>query len=219
METHLAKYGFTTDYTRWVYHGEVDRVREEVMRPHVDDYDDEGGVGYMLNVYHEAHFGEGCTEEEPEASAKAYYDMLSAAQKPLHGQTRVSQLDGIGCIMALKSQHSMSQDCFDAMLTVIGNLLLEDHILPKSMYESKKMLRALKMPYEHIHACPKGCILFRKEHAAAKYCAKCGSSRFLEVESDDGQKKQLDILKKILRYLPFIPRIQRLYMSEKPRNR
>jgi hypothetical protein len=88
--------------------------------------------------------------------------------------------------MALKSQHSMSQDCFDAMLTVIGNLLLQDHILPKSMYKSKKMLRALKMPYEHIHACPKGCILFRKEHAAVKYCAKCGSYRFLEVESDDG---------------------------------
>jgi hypothetical protein len=103
METHLAKYRFTTDYTRWVYHGEADRVREEVVRPRVDDYDDKGGVGDMLNDYHETHFGEGCTEEEPEASAKAYYDMLSAAQKPLHGQTRVSQLDGIGRIMALKS--------------------------------------------------------------------------------------------------------------------
>jgi hypothetical protein len=214
METHLAKYGFTADYTRWVYHGEADRVREEVMRPCVDDYDDEGGVGDMLNGYHEAHFGEGCTEEEPEASAKAYYDMLSAAQKPLHGQTRVSQLDGIGRVMALKSQYSMSRDCFDAMLTVIGSLLLEDHIVPKSMYESQKLLRALKMSYEQIHACPKGCILFRKEHAAAKYCTKCGSSRFLEVESGDDQKKQLDIPVKILRYLPFVPRIQWLYMSE-----
>jgi hypothetical protein len=54
-------------------------VREEVVRPRVDDYDDEGGVGDMLNDYHEALFGEGCTEEEPEASAKVYYDMLSAA--------------------------------------------------------------------------------------------------------------------------------------------
>jgi hypothetical protein len=108
----------------------------------------------------------------------------------------------------------MSRDCFDAMLTVIGSLLPEDHILPKSMYESHKLLRVLKMPYEQIHACPKGCILFRKEHAAAKYCAKCGSSRFLEVESGDGQKKQLDIPVKILRHLPFVSRIQRLYMSE-----
>jgi hypothetical protein len=65
MGPHLAKYGFTTDYTRWMYHSEADRVREEVVRPRVDDYDDEGRVGDMLNDYHEAHFSKGCTEEEP----------------------------------------------------------------------------------------------------------------------------------------------------------
>ena len=57
----------------------------------------------MLGDYNEAHFGEGHRDEEPEATAKAYYDMLSAAQKPLHGQTKVSQLDAIGCLMAFKS--------------------------------------------------------------------------------------------------------------------
>jgi hypothetical protein len=67
---------------------------------------------------------------------------------------------------------------------------------------------------EQIHACPKGCVLFRKEYAEAKYCPKCKSSRFMEVECGDGQKRQLDILVTILRHLPFIPRIQRLYMTE-----
>jgi len=43
---------------------------------------------------------------------------------------------------------------------------------------------------------------------------KCESSRFLEVDSGDGQKRQLAIPVKILRYLPFIPRIQQLYMTE-----
>ena len=95
--------------------------------------------------------------------------------------------------MALKSQFSLSRDAFDTMLTVFGSMLPEGHILPKRMYESRKLLRALKMPYEQIHACPKGCILFRKEHAEAKYCAKCGSSRFLEVDSGDGHKRQLSI--------------------------
>ena len=56
----------------------------------------------------------------------------------------------------------------------------------KNMYEAQKLLRALKMPYEQIHVCPKGCILFRKEHAEAKYCPKCESSRFVEVDSGDG---------------------------------
>jgi hypothetical protein len=167
----------------------------------------------MLDDFHDAHFNEARMEEVPESTAKAFYDMLSTAQQPLHGHSKVSQLDAIGRLMAIKSQFSCSRETFDAMLTVVGSLLPEGHILPKSMYESKKVLRALKMPYEQIHACPKGCILFRKEHADAKYCVKCNSSRYLEVDSGDGQKRQLAIPVKILRYLPFVPRIQRLYMT------
>jgi hypothetical protein len=48
----------------------------------------------------------------------------------------------------------------------------------------------------------------------AKYCLKCKLSRFMEVDSGDGQKRQLDIPVTILRHLPFILRIQRLYLTE-----
>jgi hypothetical protein len=116
--------------------------------------------------------------------------------------------------MAFKLQYNMSRDAFDSLLTVIGSLLPEDHVLPKCMYKAQKLLRALKMTYEQIHACPKGCVLFRKEYTEAKYCPKCKSSRFMELESGDGQKRQLDILVTILRHLPFIPRILRTYMTE-----
>jgi hypothetical protein len=116
--------------------------------------------------------------------------------------------------MGFKSECSMSQEHFNSMLTVIGSLLPDGHILPKSMYESQKLRRTLKMPYDQIHVCPKGCVLFRKEHKDANYCPKCKSSRYLEVDSGDGQKRQLTIPVKILRYLPFVPRIQWLYMTE-----
>jgi predicted Zn-ribbon and HTH transcriptional regulator len=112
--------------------------------------------------------------------------MFDAAHKPLHGQTMVSQLDVIGCVMAFKSQYNMSRGTFDGSLTVIGSLLPEDHVLPKSMHEAHKLLRALKMTYEQIRACPKGCMLFRKEYIETKYCPKCKSSRFMEVDSGDG---------------------------------
>ena len=59
------------DYTRWIYHGESDRVRDEVVRQRIEDYDVYVGVGDMLNDYLEAHFDEGRREEEPEAIAKA----------------------------------------------------------------------------------------------------------------------------------------------------
>jgi hypothetical protein len=70
------------------------------------------------------------------------------------------------------------------------------------------------MMYEQIHACAKACIQFRKQKAEAKYCPKCKSSMFMEVDSGDGQKRQLDIHVAILRHLSFIPRIQCLYMTE-----
>ena len=134
--------------------------------------------------------------------------MLGAAQQPLHGHTKVSQLDAIARLMAVKSQFAMSREAFDVILTVFGSLLPDGHILPRNMYEAKKLLGALKMPYELIHACPNGCILFRKEHAEAKYCLDCSSSRNMEVDSGDGHKRQLTVPMKILWYLPPIPRIQ-----------
>jgi hypothetical protein len=103
MSKHLLKNGFTPDYTWWVHHGEAHRMREEMVRPHVEDYDADAKVEDMLNGFHEAQFTEGHMEEEMEATAKAFYDMISLAQKPLHDQTTVSQLDAIGCVMAFKS--------------------------------------------------------------------------------------------------------------------
>jgi hypothetical protein len=188
MVEHIWKNRFTPDYTRWIFHGEAHRTREEVVRQHVEDYDVDVGVADMLNDYYEVQITGGCTEDEPEPIAKAFYNMFDAAQKPLHGQTKVSGLDAIGRVMAFKSQYNMSRDAFNGLLTVIGSLLPEDHVLPKSMYEAQKLLRALKMTYEQIHACPKGCVLFRKECAEAKYYLKCKSFRFMEVDSGDGPR-------------------------------
>jgi hypothetical protein len=188
MVEYIWKNGFMSGYTRWIFHGEAYRTREEVLRQHVEDYDADAGVADMLDDYHEEQYAGGCTNDEPEPTAKAFYDMFDAPQKPLHGQTKVSQLDAIGRVMVFKSQYNMSRDAFDDLLTVIGSLLPVGHVLPKSMYEAHKLFRALKMTYEQIHACPKGCVLFRKEYAEAKYCPKSKSSRFMEVDSGDGQK-------------------------------
>ena len=134
MGKHLVKNGFTSDYTRWVHHGEAHRMREEVVRPRVEAFDADAGVADMLDDFHQGQFNEG-REKEMEATAQAFYDMMDSAQKPLHNRSTVSQLDAIGCLMGLKSELNLSQS-FDKMLDVIGTLLPKGHILPKSMYES-----------------------------------------------------------------------------------
>src|SRR3954463_2509977 len=70
------------------------------------------------------------------------------------------------------------------------------------------------MDYIKIDCCPKGCLLFWKQFADDKYCSLCGASRYLESKGADGEPKvQTKVPASILRYLPFIKRIQRLYMT------
>jgi hypothetical protein len=101
--------------------------------------------------------------------------------------------------MGFKSECSMGREHFDGMLTMIGSLLPDGHILPKSMQSHRNSFVHLRYRMI-IHVCSKGCVLFRKEHKDANNCPKCKSSRYLEVDSGDGQKLQLTIPVKILRH-------------------
>ena len=65
MTQHLCNYGFTRDYTRWTYHGEANRMRNEVDRQRIEDHDADAGVGDMLDDFREAHFKGERSEEEP----------------------------------------------------------------------------------------------------------------------------------------------------------
>jgi hypothetical protein len=189
MGKHIVKFGFTPSYHRWIHHGEADRIREEVGRPWLEAFDDDAEVADMLDDYHQAQFAKCRDKEEMEAASDAFYKMLDMAQRPLHDRTNVSQLDVIGRVMGLKAELNLSREGFDKMLVMWSDMLPEGHIMPKNLYESEKLLLALKMPYDKIHVCPKGCVLFRKEHADAKYCPKCKSSKNVEVDSGDGQKR------------------------------
>src|SRR6185437_14896314 len=53
MIQHLCNYGFTRDYTRWTYHGEANRMRDEVIRQRITDRDADAGVEDMLDDFHE----------------------------------------------------------------------------------------------------------------------------------------------------------------------
>ena len=59
------------------------------------------------------------------------------------------------------------------------------------MYETKKILKALKMDYVTYDVCRKNCVLFWKEDADDRYCSKCGASRYQEVKGVNGQMRQI----------------------------
>ena len=78
------------------------------------------------------------------------------------------------------------------------------------MYQTKKMLDALGMKYEKIHACPNDCFLYRKEYVNAIVCLECGESRW-KYGKDENEKKKIPA--KIMWYFPPIPRFQRMFRS------
>ncbi|XP_015694304.1 uncharacterized protein LOC102720804 isoform X1 [Oryza brachyantha] len=215
MMKHLFKHGFKPDYTVWDYHGESCPTRDDVIWQRTEDEDRDVDVHRMDDMVHDVRDAYMSVEEEdPEPTARAFYEMLTASNQPIHAYTEVSQLDAITRLLTVKSQFSISISGFDALLNVFTALLPQGHKLPSNLYEAKKFLSALNMPYEKIDVCPKYCMLFRKENAEKTHCDKCGESRYVEIQNSDGEKKQLNIARKVLRYLPFIPRLQRLYMSE-----
>jgi hypothetical protein len=137
MVDHLVKNGFRPRYTLWVHHGEHGQNRADVIHQRTDD-----AVGYNENripkiVDDVCHAFDIPLEEEQEPTTEAFFDMLTASNKPLHGHTQVSQLDAITRLLAIKAQFSTSIACFDAFLAVIVTLLPDGHKLPPTCMSQK----------------------------------------------------------------------------------
>ena len=112
--------------------------------------------------------------DEPEATTKAFIDMMASAKRPLYPGAEISQLDAISQQLATKAKYGMPRSCFEETLRNAGNMLPKGHCLPKTMYEAKKIMKALCMDQEKIHCCPKGCICFGRslQNSLTALCAR-----------------------------------------------
>ena len=179
MYNHLLANGYMLHYVTTVDFDQHEHDRGEVMRQRLNgnDYD---GVRDFLDDLIDADMPdspepeeppeseEPPEPEEPEPTAKAFYDMMAAAKKPLYEGASISQLDAISQCLADKTQHSNTRAGFEAHLRTTGNMLPKGHCLPKSLHETRKLMKELNMDYQKIECCPKGCLLFWKQFAEDK---------------------------------------------------
>jgi hypothetical protein len=86
----------------------------------------------------------------------------------LHGHTKMIVLAFVTRLMALKSRFLFSNNCYNELLKLFGDVLLNSNKLPKDMYHSKKLVKWLNMDYEKIDVYQNSCILFWKEHKDEK---------------------------------------------------
>ena len=87
-------------------------------------------------------------------------------------------------------------------------VLPSDNVLPGSCKEAKQLLKMLGVEYISYHACLNDCIIYRGEYADKEICMKCEHDRYHKLNKNG---KSHGPPHKILRHMPIIPRIQRLF--------
>jgi hypothetical protein len=70
------------------------------------------------------------------------------------------------------------------------------------------MLKILGVEYISYHSCLNDCILYRGEYVDKNICLKCGHDKY---HKSNKKGKSHDSPHKILKHIPIIPRIQRLF--------
>lgn len=211
VANHLLHNGFLRGYTKWVRHGEDDvpvqnnsSIQRESRNPYVDMVIDA--------TRHQFDQEDRNKTEEPNPNAAKFYKLLADAEQPLwEGCKTHSTLSVISMLMNIKSEHNMSQSCFDRVISCLKSML-PPNTLPGNFYEAKKMMKALGLEYIKIDACPNDCMLYWKDDAGLNSCKVCGHKRYKERGISKRKKKNIPF--KILRYLPITPRLQRLFMSK-----
>ncbi|XP_057420787.1 uncharacterized protein LOC130714843 isoform X1 [Lotus japonicus] len=241
---HLIIKQFPRNYTFWFDHGESHEVETEnnctanlsSLGPNI--VNDEDPIRNMVNeafgvdMHRDNDSNEGVGQGEgpmpnvgPQGNqAREFYDLAKDGEQPLYeGCTRYSKLSFIVKLYHIKCLCKMT----DKAMTMIIELLhdaFEHAQIPSSFYEAKKYITKLGLGYEKIHACPRNCMLYWGEDENREQCKTCTMSRWREpsgngenpVSEVDKFKKKVP--RKVLRYFPLKPRLQRLFLSSKTAN-
>ena len=183
-----------------------------------DETGDSGSVTELVSTLISGAIHEdiiGNINEEPNAKAKAFFNLLTEAKKELYpGCKEVTKVSFIVRLFQIKCMFGLSKSALAAVLQLFRLVLPEGHCVPDTLDKVQKVIHDLGLDYQKIHACVNDCLLFRKEYAAMDTCPTCGESRWQPTISghhEEATNKRAP--RKILRYFPVIPRLQRLYMN------
>ena len=167
---------------------------------------------------------ESCMQEDPEDGAQSAqcgdeavhahpeevnFDAsgLTDSMQELYTGCRSSKLAATILLMNLCTIHGVSNHCANELFSLLQtHLLPQQNTLPKTYYAAKSLTAKLGLTYNSIHACERGCMLFRGEHQDALRCPKCGGRRYRDEE-----RRCFPL--KVLRHFPIIPQLQRMFRS------
>ncbi|KAI5343772.1 hypothetical protein L3X38_011648 [Prunus dulcis] len=206
IRDHLYFNGIDQSYKIWLWHGEPREWTTNASR-NVEE-DEQSRFSFVSEEVGMDDNDLGDIGFDPYEFA----NVIGDGDQPLYpGSSKYMMLSALVKLYNLRAKHGMSDVCFTKLI-LQGDLLPEGNTLPSSMYEAKKILSALGMSYEKIHACPNDCILYRKDYEDSTNCPTCDVSRW--KEGKDAILKE-GVLAKVVWYFPLIPRFKRMFQSYK----
>ena len=216
---HLVTRGMEEGYKMradWYLHGELNSGVAGESR--ASEWNDEiFGLYRVAECFDEELADTGDLSEKAEGDDKKedeFLAKLADAETPLYPScVNHSKLSAIVSLFRLKTHNGWSDKSFNDLLETLSEMLPEENVLHSSLYDVKKFLKSFDMGYEKIHACVNDCCLFRKRFKKLEKCPKCKASRW-KTNIHTGEKKK-GVPQKVLRYFPIIPRLKRMFRSEK----
>jgi hypothetical protein len=128
---------------------------------------------------------------------------------PLFEGSSLSSLCATLLVLNCCRTHGCSTVFINELLMILSKCILPRlNSLPQTEYQATKALNRLGLSYNIIHACPKGCVLFKDDLVDAEVCPECGEGRY----KLSGRSY---VPTKILRHFPIIPRLQRMFSTRK----
>ncbi|XP_010693722.1 uncharacterized protein LOC104906639 [Beta vulgaris subsp. vulgaris] len=228
LREHIFRRGFRPNYHVWVWHGEegvydggnasINVVHE---RGKFDVIEKDNNVE---NVYEDTEEGDDNYErdhikemmdevDDPSSKQTRIFEcMIEASQKPLYpGCTKYTKLSAVITLFNIKTKSGISDSTFTSLLQAFGDMLPDDHELPKSNDHAKELMCPFGLEYQKIHACPNDCVLYRNEYENLDECPRCGKSRY----RCEGVRDKKGPPTKVLWYLPIIPRFKCMFSMKK----
>ena len=105
--------------------------------------------------------------------------MLSVVNKELWpGCQKHSPLSLVARMLNMKAEHHISQREFDDIAQLIKEVVLDENLVIKNFYITKRLVRGLGIPVEKIYYCNNGCMLFWGEDNDLTICKTYDHQRY-----------------------------------------
>ncbi|XP_021736439.1 uncharacterized protein LOC110702989 [Chenopodium quinoa] len=138
VKLHLFRAGFVPNYYEWMCHGErfptvpargSNEYREMVFDTFSQSQDHVHSEEAIVSL-----------EEEPNAQAKHFLDLLKASERPLYEGSSLSVLEIAGRITSLKCEYNLPHRCVDGFVSLLSEAIPKNNQMVDTFYEVKNIV-------------------------------------------------------------------------------